>query len=143
MADRSRRSFFADLLTTVAGGWVTVTGLVTAASALGGCGDDSVTPKYGGPNPDLGPVAKYGGDGGYPDATKYGGQVDLGPVVKYGGNDAGGYQDGMATKYGGKVDLGPVVKYGGTDGGYKDGMTVKYGGFPDAAVTTKYGGFPG
>ena len=80
MAERSRRSFFADLLTTVAGGWVTVTGLVTAASALSGCSDDTATPKYGGPNPDL--VMKYGGP-------------DLGPVVKYGGTDA------LVTKYGG------------------------------------------
>jgi hypothetical protein len=131
MAERSRRSFFVDLLSTLAGGWVTVTGLVTAASALGGCSNNAE--KYGGlPPPDGGQqdgmATKYGGlcDGGQRDgmATKYGGlcdggQQDLGPVAKYGGVCDGGQKD-----------LGPVAKYGGVcDGGYKDGaMTTKYGG---------------
>jgi len=105
MGEKSRRSFLVDLLSTIAGGWVVVTGLVGAGAALSGCSDDSKTPtkdsqvvKYGGPVDGSvdGMVTKYGGppDGMIDTAKKYGGQPD-GMVTKYGGFDA------AATKYGG------------------------------------------
>jgi hypothetical protein len=117
-SERSRRSFFVDLLSGAAGGWVALTGLLGAASSLGGCGDDSAKPT-----PDTQPVVKYGGvpDGGQKDSPvptpKYGG--DFGPVVKYGGPPDGGQKE-----------MGPTPKYGGpSDGGMmKEGMATKYGG---------------
>jgi hypothetical protein len=113
---KNRRSFIVELLSTAAGTWVAIGGLLGAATAASGCGDDTAT-KYGGPKVD-GPVMKYGGasDKGIDGMVlKYGGPPDgavkdLGPVVKYGGWDASGE---MSTKYGGvKVD-GLTVKYGG------------------------------
>jgi hypothetical protein len=99
----SRRSFFVDFLSTVAGGWVAIAGLLSLGTSASGCSDDTKSKV------DTGPVVKYGG----PQDMK----VDSNPVVKYGGpGDA-------------SLDGQPVVKYGGPSDLRVDGQpTTKYGG---------------
>ena len=126
--EKSRRSLFVELLSTAAGTWVAVSGLLGLASAASGCGTEPVE-KYGGPPMD-------GGSEG--PVVKYGGPPDVGserPVTKYGGWDTNPRpQDGRTeqpvVKYGGPGDMRheqPVVKYGGLDM-RKEGLSTKYGG---------------
>ena len=121
---KTRRSFFVELLSTAAGTWITISGLLGLASAASGCGDDTKSKQDG-------------------MVVKYGGPADAGteqPVVKYGGPP-----DGLAPKYGALLDgrgEQPVVKYGGPGDMRYEQPVVKYGG-PDLrkeGLTTKYGG---
>lgn len=155
--DRTRRSFFVDLLSGAAGGWVALTGSGALATFLAACtrkkapsGGAKPEPaeKYGGPPERPEPrdlVDKYGGPRGAPEpaVVKYGGPEtkpppDAGapatratpplPTGKYGGAPSGPGLKDLADKYGGPM-RGP------------EPVLVKYGGpRPPRPAAKKYGG---
>ena len=120
--DQSRRSFFVEALTRIAGGWLALAGLLGLGRGLAGCIPEPV--KYGGP-PVPPPGAADSGrppappetpDSGRPVTTKYGGPgLDPGAVPKYGAPAPDDLPpDPEPTKYGGPPGERPkAVKYGG------------------------------